>query len=92
MIVNPFSLEGSKICRMGKGYNLGLCTSRSRFNSFPKDKILNFSKMKAFADNKLDVAQKVISVFDKAEKNIVGKENAVISIFSFFHTVLPRIR
>ena len=41
-------------------------------NSLPNDKILDVTKLKAFADNKIDVAQLMISVFDR-EENIVGK-------------------
>ena len=43
------------------------------FNPFLHDKILYQTKLKAFADDKLDVTKKIISVFDRVE-NIVGKE------------------
>ena len=39
---------------------------------FPHDKILGQTKLKAFADNKLNVTIMIISVFDRVE-NIVGK-------------------
>ena len=56
------------------------------FNPFPHDKILDQTKLKAFADNtdnKLDVTKMIISVFDTVE-NIVGKrEIACTSNFSF---------
>ena len=42
------------------------------FNSFPHDKILDQTKLKAFADDKLNVTKMIISVFDRVE-NIVGK-------------------
>ena len=42
------------------------------FNSLPNDKILDWSKLKASADDKLKVAKITISVFDSLE-NIVGK-------------------
>ena len=46
------------------------------FNSLPKDNILDFTKLKAFAHNKITEAQMMISVLDNVE-NIVGKgENA----------------
>ena len=46
------------------------------FNSFPNDKILDCPKLKAFADNKSNVAKKQKFLFDSAE-NIIGKgENA----------------
>ena len=54
------------------------------FNSVPSDKILSWSKFKAFADDKANVAQIIISVFDKVE-NIVGKgENASYQHFLLF--------
>ena len=40
-------------------------------NFLPNDKILHWTQLKAFADNKLDVS-KMISVYDWVE-NIVGK-------------------
>ena len=43
------------------------------FNTLPNDKILDWTKLKAFADDKLDVAKIMISVYDWVE-NIVGKE------------------
>ena len=46
--------------------------------------ILDWSKMKAFADDKIKVAKIMISVFDSVE-NIVGKEeNAVYQHFLLF--------
>ena len=46
------------------------------FNSLPNDKILDETKLKAFADDRMNEAQMMISVFDRVE-NIVGKgENA----------------
>ena len=77
---------------MGKGENAGyqcfpmfskglfvrvvnLCGTEL-INSLPNNKILNVTKLKAFADGKINVAQIMISVFDGVE-NIVGKgENA----------------
>ena len=42
------------------------------FNPFPNEKILDQTKLKALADNKLNVTKIIISVFDRVE-NIVGK-------------------
>ena len=54
---------------------------------FPHDKILDLTKLKAFADDKLDATKMIISVFDRVE-NIVGKgEIACTSNFSFSHGV-----
>ena len=61
------------------------------FNPFPDDKILDWSKLKAFADDKLSVTKMKISVFDRVE-SIVGKgEIAYTSNFSFFHNVFKRL-
>ena len=56
-----------------------------------KDEILDQTKLKAFADDKLNVTKKIISVFDRVE-NIVGKgEIAGTSNFSFSHNVFKRL-
>ena len=60
-------------------------------NPFPHDKILDQTKLKAFADDKLNVTKVIISVCDRAE-NIVGKgEIACTSNFSFSHNVFKRL-
>ena len=57
------------------------------FNPFPHDKILDQTKLKAFADDKLEITKMIISVLDRVE-NIVGKgEIACTSNFSFSHNV-----
>ena len=54
-------------------------------NPLPNDKILDQSKLKAFADKKLKVIQMAKFVLDKNE-NIVGKEeNAGYQHFRLFH-------
>ena len=56
----------------------------SLFNSLQNDNILDWTKCKAFADDKLSAAKIFISVFDLAE-NIVGKvENAGFQHFLLF--------
>ena len=61
------------------------------FNPFPNDKILDQTKLKAFADQKLNVTKMIISVFDRVE-NIVGKgEIACTSNFFFSHNVFKRL-
>ena len=60
-------------------------------NPFPHDKILDQTRLKTFADDKLNVTKMIISVFDRVE-NIVGKgEIARTSNFSFFHNVFKRL-
>ena len=54
------------------------------FNSLPKNKILDRSKLKAFADDNLYIAQMMIDVFDREER-IVGKgQNAGHQHFLLF--------
>ena len=56
-------------------------------NLLPNDKILDWSKFKAFADDKINVCEKLKFGLGRVEK-IVGKgENAVYQHFSFFHNV-----
>ena len=60
-------------------------------NPFPHGKILDLTKLKAFADDKLSVTKMIISVFDRVE-NIVGKGGiACTSNFSFSHNVFKRL-
>ena len=55
-----------------------------QFNSFPKDKILEQSKLKAFADDKINVTEKSKFVLGRVE-NIVGKkENTGLQHFLLF--------
>ena len=41
-------------------------------NSLPNEKSLDWSKIKAFADDMMNITQMMISVFDRVQ-NIVGK-------------------
>ena len=55
--------------------------SRNGVNSLPDNKIVDFSKLKGFADDKVNVAQKSKSVLGRV-KNIAGKgENAGYKYF-----------
>ena len=53
-------------------------------NSLPNDKILDVTKLKAFADDKINVAQKMISVFDRVENIVEKGENAGYQHFLLF--------
>ena len=64
------------------------CQSRKNQGLFGKgltnDKILVLSKLRTLADNKLNIAKMIISIFDRYE-NIVGKgENAGNQHFLLF--------
>ena len=55
-----------------------------KFNPLPNGKILDGFKLKAFADDKINVTEMVISLSDRTE-NIVGKgENAGYQHFLLF--------
>ena len=57
----------------------------------PNDKILDYIKLKAFADNKTNVNQVMISVFGRVE-NIVEKQKILVTrSFSFSHNVFKRL-
>ena len=45
------------------------------FNPLPKDKILNVTKLKAFADNKSNIAKIANFVFDRVENTLGKGEN-----------------
>ena len=54
------------------------------FNPLPTDKILHWSKLKVFGDDKINAAEMMISFSDRVE-NIVGKEeNAGYQDFLLF--------
>ena len=71
--------------------SLEFCCLVNSFNPLPDNKIFDWSKLKSFADDKLNVTKMIISVFDRVE-NIVGKgEIACTSNFSFSHNVFKRL-
>ena len=60
------------------------------FNSSPNDKLLNVTKLKAFAADKLNVAKMMISLFDRVEKTVGKGENAACQHFLFFPQCFPK--
>ena len=60
---------------------IGILSKGLIFNPFPHYKILDQTKLKAIADDKLIITKMIIYVFDRVE-NI-----ACTSDFSFFHNV-----
>ena len=89
---------------LGKGENAGyqnyllirkyiqMPSFSSIINSLPNDKILDCSKLKAFAAEKINVTEKLKFLLERI-KNIVGKgENAGYQHFLLFpHNVFKRI-
>ena len=61
-----------------------------KINSLPNNKILDVTKLKAFADNKIKVTKMTISLYERVE-NYVGKgENAVYQHFLLFPQCFPK--
>ena len=61
------------------------------YNCLPNDIFLDWSKLKAFADNKINVNKNLKFVLERIE-NIVGKgENAGYQHFLLSHYVFKRI-
>ena len=54
------------------------------FNSLPVDKILNWSKLKAFTDDKMKLVKMMIFVFDWIENNVGKGEYASFQHFLHF--------
>ena len=60
-------------------------------NSVSNDKVLDQYKLKAFADDKIDVAEMMISLLDRVEDTVGKGEMMVTSIFSFSHGVFQSL-
>ena len=69
--------DKSGIVLPGKELNL------IQINFLPNDKILDWSKMKPFADDKIRVLKVIIFVFDRVENTVEKGENA-----SYQHSLL----
>ena len=59
------------------------------FNSLPNDKILDWSKLKGFLDNKINVTEKLKFACGKVE-NMVGKGENWLPAFSPFPTMFSK--
>ena len=62
--------------KMYKNYE-ETCSGRWGFNPLPNDKILDVTKLKAFADTKSNIAKMTISLFDRAE-NTAGYQHFLL--------------
>ena len=61
------------------------------FSPFPNDIILDRTKSKAFAENKLHIAKMTFSRFDRVENNVGKGENAGYQHFLFFPRCFPKL-
>ena len=69
----PFSLEESKVCYFGKGYN-----------SLPNNKISDWSKSKAFADDKKKIKLKDRNSLLDGSKTLWEKEKKLVTVSEAF--------
>ena len=67
-----------------------VCLPLFSLNFLPNNKVLAMSKLKAFADNKIDVVKMMISLLDRIEKTVGKGENAGYQHFFPFPTVLSK--
>ena len=72
---SAFSIEQFKICR---------------FNSLPSDKILDWSKFKVFADNKIGVNEKLKCGLGRVENIVEKKRKCWLPAFSPFSTMFSK--
>ena len=66
------------------------CQLQSTFNSLPNDKILDWSKVKAFADDKRNVIEKLKFVFGKGRKHCGKRRKCWLPAFSPFPTMFSK--
>ena len=57
------------------------------FSSLPKEKTLDCSKLKAFADNKINEAEKMVICFGKDKKHCEKRRKCWLPAFSPFLTM-----
>ena len=70
-------------------FGMAVCSTKP-INPLPNNKIFDCSKLKAFPDDKLNLAEKLKFVFGRIE-NIMGKgENAGYQHFLLFLQCLPK--
>ena len=95
--VNAFNLDCSKLLSFSKELNLYLrilnftIPKEGAFYFLPKDKILVWSKFKAFADNIINVAQKLKFVHKMVENSVWEKvTNIFVCFYNDFKSILTQ--
>ena len=81
---------GEHLFFMFSSFSLCCCVLKDIVNPFPHDKIFDQTKLKAFADDKLNVTKMIISAFDWVENIVKKGEIACTNNFSFSHNVFKR--
>ena len=88
----PFELDCSKILLFGKELKI-VCESQQRsaidLNSLPHNKTLDWSKLKTFASNRINVNEKLKFGMGRIE-NIVGKRKKWYPSFSPLPTMFSK--
>ena len=82
-----FPLGLSKV----KGLQSQAIQQRHFVNSLPNDKILDVTKLKAFADDKINVDKMMISVFHRVENIVEKGVNAGYQHFLLFPQCFKRL-
>ena len=67
-----------------------LLFDRGLFNSLPNNKILDVTKLKACADDKLNVTRMTISLFNRVENIVEKGEKCWLPAFSSFSAVFSK--
>ena len=60
------------------------------FNPLPNEKLSEVTKLKAFADDKLNIVKMVITLFDRVENTVEKGENAGYQHFLLFQQSFPK--
>ena len=79
--VDTYNLDQSNISLFGRVNSL--------LNSLPNN-ILDLSKLKTFADNKIDVVEMMISLLDRVENTVGKEEKAGYQHFPIFPQCFPK--
>ena len=76
---NAFNLDKVEFLSSGKGLSV-----ESTFNSLPNDNILDWSKLKAYSRENINLTEKLKFAFERVHKTLWEKEkNAVYQHFFF---------
>ena len=81
-------MDGASSCSCSTTLAIFTCPIKSDYfkwlNTLPNDKILDWSKLKTFADEKINVTQYLNFVFGRVENNVGKGENAGYQHFLLF--------
>ena len=81
---------GNRIRIFAAKKNIRIFVSIPNFNPLPNDKFLDLTKLKAFADNNLNVANMMNFLYDRAENTVEKGENAGYQHFLLLLQCFPK--